>query len=74
MNQSPPVTWRTHYALFVLASGITLLQVAANPYVNALGSVETASSRLNLTQAFNSLGTTVAPFFGSILIFSCVIN
>lgn len=57
-------------ALFVLASGITILQVAANPYVNALGSVETASSRLNLTQAFNSLGTTVAPFFGSILILS----
>ncbi|MFT6257848.1 MAG: FHS family L-fucose permease-like MFS transporter, partial [Cellvibrionaceae bacterium] len=50
-------------ALFVLASGITILQVAANPYVNALGSVETASSRLNLTQAFNALGTTVAPFF-----------
>ncbi|MEE2029810.1 L-fucose-proton symporter [Shewanella oneidensis] len=57
-------------ALFVLASGITILQVAANPYVNALGSVETASSRLNLTQAFNSLGTTVAPFFGSMLILS----
>ncbi|MCG9964555.1 MAG: sugar MFS transporter [Shewanella sp.] len=57
-------------ALFVLASGITILQVAANPYVNALGSSETASSRLNLTQAFNSLGTTVAPFFGSILILS----
>ena len=57
-------------ALFVLASGITILQVAANPYVNALGSAETASSRLNLTQAFNSLGTTVAPFFGSILILS----
>ncbi|MCL1090967.1 sugar MFS transporter [Shewanella profunda] len=57
-------------ALFVLASGITILQVAANPYVNALGSRETASSRLNLTQAFNALGTTVAPFFGSILILS----
>ncbi|ABK48539.1 glucose/galactose transporter [Shewanella sp. ANA-3] len=57
-------------ALFVLASGITILQVAANPYVNALGSSETASSRLNLTQAFNALGTTVAPFFGSILILS----
>ncbi|QYJ77454.1 sugar MFS transporter [Shewanella acanthi] len=57
-------------ALFVLASGITILQVAANPYVNALGSSETASSRLNLTQAFNALGTTVAPFFGSMLILS----
>ena len=54
----------------MLASGITILQVAANPYVNALGSSETASSRLNLTQAFNALGTTVAPFFGSILILS----
>ncbi len=57
-------------ALFVLASGITILQVAANPYVNALGSEETASSRLNLTQAFNALGTTVAPYFGAILILS----
>jgi MFS transporter, FHS family, L-fucose permease len=57
-------------ALFVLASGITILQVAANPYVNALGSQETASSRLNLTQAFNALGTTVAPFFGAVLILS----
>ncbi|MHB1050287.1 MAG: sugar MFS transporter [Bacteroidota bacterium] len=55
-------------ALFVLASGITLLQVAANPYVAVLGRPETASSRLNLTQAFNSLGTTVAPFFGGMLI------
>jgi FHS family L-fucose permease-like MFS transporter len=57
-------------ALFVLASGITLLQVAANPYVAVLGRPETASSRLNLTQAFNSLGTTLAPFFGSVLILS----
>lgn len=57
-------------ALFVLASGITLLQVAANPYVNALGRAETASSRLNLTQAFNALGTTVAPYFGAVLILS----
>jgi FHS family L-fucose permease-like MFS transporter len=55
-------------ALFVLASGITLLQVAANPYVAVLGKPETASSRLNLTQAFNSLGTTVAPAFGGMLI------
>ncbi|QSX35642.1 sugar MFS transporter [Shewanella sedimentimangrovi] len=57
-------------ALFVLASGITVLQVAANPYVTALGNPETASSRLTLTQAFNSLGTTVAPFFGAVLILS----
>ncbi len=55
---------------FVLASGITVLQVAANPYVAILGSPETASSRLNLTQAFNSLGTTIAPIFGSMLIFA----
>jgi FHS family L-fucose permease-like MFS transporter len=57
-------------ALFILASGITILQVSANPYVSALGSPETASSRLTLTQAFNSLGTTVAPFFGAFLIYS----
>lgn len=55
-------------ALFVLASGITLLQVAANPYVNVLGRAETAASRLNLTQAFNSLGTTVGPLVGSVTI------
>ncbi|WP_075173016.1 sugar MFS transporter [Neptunomonas phycophila] len=55
-------------ALFVMASGITLLQVSANPYVTILGSAKTASSRLNLTQAFNSLGTTVAPAFGALLI------
>ncbi|MBL7851534.1 MAG: sugar MFS transporter [Cyclobacteriaceae bacterium] len=60
-------------ALFVLASGITLLQVAANPYVAILGTPETASSRLNLSQAFNSLGTTVAPVFGSILILSVAV-
>lgn len=59
-------------ALFVLASGITLLQVSANPYVTILGNPETASSRLTLTQAFNSLGTTVAPYFGSLLILSGV--
>ena len=57
-------------AFFVLATGITLLQVAANPYVTVLGSAETASSRLTLTQAFNSLGTTLAPYFGAVLILS----
>ena len=57
-------------ALFVLASGITLLQVSANPYVTALGNPETSSSRLTLTQAFNSLGTTLAPLFGGALILS----
>jgi len=61
-------------AFFVLASGITLLQVAANPYVAILGKPETASARLNLTQAFNSLGTTVAPWFGSVLILSVAIK
>src|SRR6201997_4620342 len=55
-------------ALIVLAGGITALQVAANPYVAVLGPARTASSRLNLTQAFNSLGTTVAPFLGGLLI------
>ncbi len=57
-------------ALIVLAAGITCLQVAANPYVTVLGKPETASSRLNLTQAFNSLGTFLAPFFGSLFILS----
>jgi FHS family L-fucose permease-like MFS transporter len=57
-------------ALIVLATGITALQVAANPYVAVLGPEKTASSRLNLTQAFNSLGTTIAPFLGSLLILS----
>jgi FHS family L-fucose permease-like MFS transporter len=61
-------------AFFVLASGITLLQVAANPYVTILGKPETASSRLNLTQAFNSLGTTIAPIFGSMLILSVAVK
>jgi FHS family L-fucose permease-like MFS transporter len=57
-------------ALVVLAAGITCLQVAANPYVTVLGKASTASSRLNLTQAFNSLGTFLAPFFGGLLILS----
>lgn len=57
-------------ALIVLATGITCLQVAANPYVTVLGNPQTASSRLNLTQAFNSLGTFLAPFFGGLLILS----
>lgn len=61
------------FALFVLASGITVLQVAANPYVSILGPQESASARLNLSQAFNSLGTTVAPYFGGLLILSTAI-
>lgn len=59
-------------ALVVLAAGITLLQVAANPYVANLGPQRTASSRLNLSQAFNSLGTTMAPYFGAAVILSAV--
>jgi FHS family L-fucose permease-like MFS transporter len=58
------------FAFFVLAAGITVLQVAANPYVTVLGAPATASSRLNLTQAFNSLGTTLAPALGGMLILS----
>ncbi len=57
-------------ALMVLAAGITVLQVAANPYVAVLGPPKTASSRLNLTQAFNSLGTAVGPLIGGKLILS----
>src|SRR6266576_3077337 len=55
-------------ALLFLAAGITGLQVSANPYVDLLGKPETASSRLDLTQAFNSLGTTIAPKIGGLLI------
>jgi len=57
-------------ALLILAAGITGLQVAANPYVVVLGKPQTASSRLDLTQAFNSLGTTIAPKIGGLLILS----
>jgi len=55
-------------ALIVLAAGMTVVQVAVNPYVTVIGPVATASSRLNLAQAFNSFGTFIAPFFGSVLI------
>ncbi|MGZ3184169.1 MAG: sugar MFS transporter [Telluria sp.] len=58
------------FGFFVLAAGITILQVAANPYVTVLGAPQTASSRLSLTQAFNSLGTTIAPTLGGMLILS----
>jgi FHS family L-fucose permease-like MFS transporter len=57
------------FALFVLASGITLLQIAANPYAAIMGRPESASGRLNLAQGFNSLGTTLGPLVGAILIF-----
>jgi FHS family L-fucose permease-like MFS transporter len=57
-------------ALFVLATGVVLLQVAGNPYVAVLGAPESAPARLTLTQAFNSLGTTVAPLLGAAVIMS----
>ncbi len=56
------------FALFVLATGITMVQVVANPLISLLGSPRTAHSRLTFAQAFNSLGTVVFPYFGSILI------
>jgi FHS family L-fucose permease-like MFS transporter len=57
-------------ALFVLATGVVLLQVSGNPYVTVLGPAQSAPARLTLTQAFNSLGTTVAPLLGAALILS----
>ena len=56
-------------ALFVLASGVSLLQICANPYATILGTPESASSRLNLAQGFNSLGTTLGPIVGTMLIY-----
>lgn len=61
-------------ALFIMALGFTLLQIAANPYVAILGSEKTASSRLNLAQGFNSLGTTIGPLIGGYLIFKYFIG
>ena len=55
-------------ALLVLAGGVTALQVSGNSYVSVLGPAKTASSRLNLTQAFNSLGSTIAPYIGGLLL------
>ena len=55
-------------ALFVMAAGITMLQVAANPFIELLGSEATSHSRLTLAQAFNSLGTTIGPWIGATLI------
>jgi fucose permease len=57
-------------ALFVVGIGFAVLQIAANPYVTVLGPERTASSRLNLAQAFNSVGTTTGPLIGGYLIFS----
>ncbi|MFT6679442.1 MAG: FHS family L-fucose permease-like MFS transporter, partial [Granulosicoccus sp.] len=62
--------WLFMLGYFTLAAGITILQVAANPYVTILGDPKTASSRLNLAQAFNSLGTTIAPILGAIYLLS----
>lgn len=62
--------WMFLASLFVLASGVTILQVAANPLVTVMGPADTAESRLTMTQGFNSLGTTVAPIIGGILLFS----
>jgi len=61
------------FALFLLASGITILQVAANPYVAVLGPAHLASSRLNLSQAFNSLGTTLAPLVSAAFILDATV-
>ena len=64
------IFWVFLVGYFTLAGGITILQVAANPYVALLGSEEGASSRLNLSQAFNSLGTTIAPVVGALFLLS----
>ena len=56
-------------ALFVVGLGFAMLQIAANPYVTILGPEKTASSRLNLAQGFNSIGTTIGPLVGGFLIF-----
>jgi FHS family L-fucose permease-like MFS transporter len=70
----PASVWHQYYlflaALFVVAIGIVLLQVAANPYITVLGPAKTASSRLTLIQGVGSIGTTVAPLFGAYLILS----
>jgi FHS family L-fucose permease-like MFS transporter len=60
--------------LFILGLGFTLLQISSNPYVAILGSPQTASSRLNLAQGFNSLGTTLAPLLGGYLIFKLFVG
>jgi FHS family L-fucose permease-like MFS transporter len=64
----------TLVALFVIACGIALLQVAANPYVAVVGPPETSESRLTLVQAFNSMGTFFAPYFGGYLILSRTVS
>ena len=64
------VFWIFMLGYFILAGGITILQVAANPYVTILGPEKSAASRLNLSQAFNSLGTSIAPIVGALFILS----
>ncbi len=70
----PASIWHQYYlflaALFIVAIGIVLLQVAANPYITVLGPAKTASSRLTLIQGVGSIGTTTAPLFGAHLILS----
>ncbi len=61
--------WAFLAALFILAAGVTLLQICSNPYAAILGTPDTASGRLNLAQGFNSLGTTLGPLVGIILIY-----
>jgi FHS family L-fucose permease-like MFS transporter len=61
-------------ALFVLAAGITVIQVVANPLISLLGPAATAHSRLTFAQAFNSLGTTIFPYVGSVLILGSISN
>ncbi len=56
-------------ALFILGLGLTILQIAANPYIAILGKPESASGRLNLSQGFNSFGTTIAPIIGGYMVF-----
>jgi len=68
------IFWMFLAGYFTLAGGITILQVAANPYVALLGSEDGASSRLNLSQAFNSFGTTIAPVVGAIFLLSDTIK
>lgn len=57
------------FAIFIMAGGVVFLQVAANPYVTALGPSETASGRLNLTQALNSIATYIAPIIAGLFVF-----
>lgn len=71
---SPAAIYRSYalfmLAYFIIAAGMTILQTAINPYVAAIGSEESSSSRLTLAQAFNSLGTTIAPAVGALFILS----